>query len=314
MTTRSSPFLVLSTSRALGWHDLLLERGLNPGGEFQCAPSEDNLVCLNAGAPLLIERGEDLDSTCRMQMPTGFATVVPAGQPALWRHHETIHHLHLHISSTLLDRTAEHLGLRCSGTLAGINPAPFHDPHVEQIVQLLRLEMESGVPQGTLYAETLASALSVRLLQREHNLVRLPASPPSAAKLRPELQRAMTFIQDNLAADLSLNTIAQEAGLSCYHFGRLFAEAFGVPPHQYVIQARIERAKTLITQGLLPLGQVAQNVGFSDQSHFTRHFKRLVGVTPRAFAHDTSPSATFFSKTVPEIPLIVQDSRLVAAV
>ena len=124
----------------------------------------------------------------------------------------------------------------------------------------------------------------------------------------------MTFIQDNLASDLSLDAIAQEAGLSCYHFARLFTEAFGIAPHQYVIQARVERAKLLITQSRLPLGEVAQHVGFSDQSHFTRHFKRLVGVTPRAFAHDTSPNATFFSKIVPEIPLIVQDSRPVAAV
>ena len=177
-TTRNSPLVILGTSRELGWHGLLLETGLNPGGEFQCAPSEDHLLCLNAGMPLLIERGEDMDRTCRMQMPTGFATVVPAGQPALWRHRETIHHLHLHLSPILLDRTAEQLGPGRSRTLAGVDPAPFHDPHVELITQLLRLEMESGSPQGALYAETLASALSVRLLQREHDMVRLPVLPP----------------------------------------------------------------------------------------------------------------------------------------
>ncbi len=286
-TTRSSPFVVLGTSRALGWHGMLLETGLNPGGEFQCSPTEDHLLCLNAGDPLLIERGENIDSARRMQMPSGFAAVVPAGQPALWRHRETIFHLHLHLSSTLLDRTAEQLGPGRSSTLAGIDPTPFHDPHVEQITHLLRLEMESGAPQGALYAETLASALSVCLLQREHDTVRLPILPP-AAKVRTELQRAVAFIQDNLASELSLDAIAREAGLSPYHFARLFAEAFGVAPHQYVIQARIERAKMLITQSRLPLGEAAHSVGFSDQSHFTRHFKRLVGVTPRAFVRGTA--------------------------
>ena len=276
---------MLGNSRALGWQGLYLETLLNPGGEFQAAPSGDHLLCLNAGRPLFFERGEDMGRTCRIQMPTGFATVVPAGQPVVWRHHETILHLHLHLSPALLDRTVEQLGLGRSGTLAGVDPAPFHDPHVEQIAQLLRLEMETGAPQGGLYAETLASALSVRLLQREHDRTRLPAlPPPSAAKVRTELQRAMTFIQDNLASDLSLDAVAREAGLSCYHFARLFTEAFGVSPHQYVIQARIERAKSLISQSRLPLGEAAQRTGFSDQSHFTRHFKRLVGVTPRAFA------------------------------
>ena len=292
-TAPNSPFMTLSTSRDLGWHGLLLEMGLNPGGEFQFAPSEEHFLCLNAGAPLFIERGEDTACTCRMQMPSGFATVVPAGQPVVWRHRETIYHLHLHLSPALLDRTAEQLGLERSSILAGIDPAPFQDPHVEQITQLLRLEMESGAPQGGLYAETLASALSVRLLQREHDLTRLPILPLSTAKVRTELQRAMAFIQDNLASDLSLDTIAREAGLSSYHFARLFAEAFGVAPHQYVIQARIERAKTLITQSRLPLGEAAHSVGFSDQSHFTRHFKRLVGVTPRVFARGASLRTSF---------------------
>ncbi len=290
MTTKvaeNAPYKILGTSRDLGWHGLLLETLLSPGNEFLCAPLESHLLCLNIGVPLFVERGEDIGDMRRMQMPGGFAAFVPAGQPALWRHCETIHHLHLHLSPALLGRTAEQLGLGRSGILAGIDPAPFHDPHVEQITQLLRLEMESGAPQGGLYAETLASALSVRLLQREHDTVRLPILPP-AAKVRTELQRAVAFIQDNLASELSLDAIAREAGLSPYHFARLFAEAFGVAPHQYVIQARIERAKTLITQSRLPLGEAAHFVGFSDQSHFTRHFKRLVGMTPRAFVHNTA--------------------------
>ena len=118
----------------------------------------------------------------QMQMPGGFAAVIPAGQPSLWRHSEPAHHLHLHLSPALLNRTAEQITPGRTGTLAGISPTPFYDPHVEQITQLLRLEMESGVPQGGLYAETLASALSVRLLQREHDLTRLPILPLSAAK------------------------------------------------------------------------------------------------------------------------------------
>ncbi len=281
------------TSRQLGWSGLVLEMILHPGGEFQNAPAPNHLVCLNLGGLLCLERGEDGSRIQQQQMPGGFATVIAAGQPSLWRHAATAHHLHLHLSPALLDRTAELMTPGRTGTLAGISAMPFYDPHVEQIAGLLRQEMEAGGPSGNLYAETLASALSVRLLQREHDLAHLPVLPSSPTKLRLELQRATAYIQDNLASDLSLNAIAREAGLSSYHFARLFAEAFGVAPHQYVIQARVERARVLITRDGLPPGEAAQRVGFADQSHLTRHFKRLVGVTPRAFARDTSRRTTF---------------------
>ncbi len=273
------------TSRALGWQGIVVETRLHPGGEFQFAPADDHHLCINLGLPVRLEY-QGAGPFKKVYVPGGFAAVVPAGQPSLWRHTVTVHHLHLYLSPALLAQTAEQIAWGSGGTLAEISSVPFYDPHIEQIALLLRLEMESGAPQGGLYAETLASALSVRLLQREHDLTRLPALPP-AAKVRTELRRAVTFIQDNLASDLPLSAIAQEAGLSVYHFARLFTEAFGIPPHQYVIQARVERAKSLITQSRLPLGEAAQHVGFSDQSHFNRHFKRLVGVTPRTFAHST---------------------------
>jgi AraC-like DNA-binding protein len=70
---------------------------------------------------------------------------------------------------------------------------------------------------------------------------------------------------------------------SC-HFARQFKAATGLPPHQYVIMRRVERAKQFLQSGTdLSLADVAIGVGFSDQSQFSKHFKRLVGVTPRQF-------------------------------
>ena len=76
--------------------------------------------------------------------------------------------------------------------------------------------------------------------------------------------------------------MAAIARLSVYHFARQFRAATGLPPHQYVIAQRVERAKRLL-QGDLSLAEIAAGVGFSDQSVFCHHFKRLVGVTPRQF-------------------------------
>jgi AraC family transcriptional regulator len=78
--------------------------------------------------------------------------------------------------------------------------------------------------------------------------------------------------------------MAAVARLSPYHFARQFKAATGLPPHRYVIARRVERAKQLLQAGTeLSLAQVAARAGFSDQSQFSRHFRRLVGVTPGRF-------------------------------
>jgi AraC family transcriptional regulator len=83
---------------------------------------------------------------------------------------------------------------------------------------------------------------------------------------------------------LTLGQLAAVAHLSAYHFARQFKVATGRPPHQYVISRRIERAQRLLQQDHdISLAEIATCAGFSDQSHFSHHFKRLIGVTPGRF-------------------------------
>ena len=92
------------------------------------------------------------------------------------------------------------------------------------------------------------------------------------------------YIEDQLDASPTLEQMAAVARLSPYHFARQFKTATGLPPHQYVIARRVERAKQLLQGGGdLSLAEVAAHAGFSDQSQFCQHFKRLVGVTPGQF-------------------------------
>jgi AraC family transcriptional regulator len=92
------------------------------------------------------------------------------------------------------------------------------------------------------------------------------------------------YIEEHLEAGPSLEQMAAVARLSVYHFARQFKAATGVPPHQYVILRRVERARHLLQAGTgLSLAEVAACAGFSDQSQFSRHFKRVVGVTPGQF-------------------------------
>jgi AraC-like DNA-binding protein len=99
---------------------------------------------------------------------------------------------------------------------------------------------------------------------------------------RSALVNVRDFIRQNCTRLVTLDELARVSGLSRFHLVRIFAKEFGLPPHAYQIYIQIERAKALLDAGMLP-AVVAAETGFSDQSHFTRHFKKLNGITPRAY-------------------------------
>jgi AraC-like DNA-binding protein len=97
------------------------------------------------------------------------------------------------------------------------------------------------------------------------------------------VKRARDFIEAHYTDNVTLHQLSEVSGLSSFHLSRTFRDIMGVPPHLYLIQVRIERAKTLLTDGW-PLAHVAAETGFTDQSHFTKRFKAVVGVTPGRYA------------------------------
>jgi AraC family transcriptional regulator len=139
------------------------------------------------------------------------------------------------------------------------------------------------MPSRPLAAESLANVLAVHLLR--HVLAHRPPERGHDGTLpRGRLRAVVEYIEEHLDAGVPLEQMAAVARLSPFHFARQFKKATGLPPYQYVIMRRVERAKHLLQRGTgLSLADVAAHAGFSDQSQFTHHFKRLVGVTPRQF-------------------------------
>jgi AraC-like DNA-binding protein len=113
-----------------------------------------------------------------------------------------------------------------------------------------------------------------------------------------QARRLVEYIDAHLAERITLYQLARMAGLSTGHFSRAFKQTFGVPTHAYLIRRRVERAQSLMLSTQLPLSEVALACGMSDQSHFTRMFRRIVGETPNAWrrAHrdalDHAPAAS----------------------
>ena len=156
------------------------------------------------------------------------------------------------------------------------------DPLVHQIGLALKRALENSGSNSRLYAETMTTALMVHLLQYySAQQLTIPTYTGGLSKLK--LQQVVDYIHAHLDRDLSLKELAAVVQMSGHYFSQLFKQSTGITPHQYVIRCRIERAKELLMQGKLTIADVAKVVGFVDQSHFHRHFKRLVGITPKAF-------------------------------
>jgi AraC-like DNA-binding protein len=96
---------------------------------------------------------------------------------------------------------------------------------------------------------------------------------------RQAVRMARSFIDEHFAGSISLEELGRLTNLSPFHLHRVFRRQTGMPPHAYQTQVRVNRAKQLLLRGW-PLAEVALATGFADQSHLTRHFRRLVGVTP----------------------------------
>jgi AraC-like DNA-binding protein len=118
---------------------------------------------------------------------------------------------------------------------------------------------------------------------------RRPARGRDGALPRGTLRAVVAYIEAHLDAGLTLAQLAAAAHRSAYHFARPFTAATGMPPHQHVIASRVARAQQLLHPDRdLSLAEIAARVGFSDQSQFSQHFKRVVGVTPRQFRRSAS--------------------------
>ncbi|SAL84608.1 AraC family transcriptional regulator [Caballeronia terrestris] len=104
------------------------------------------------------------------------------------------------------------------------------------------------------------------------------------------LRRTIEYIEDNLGEPITLNEIAEHAGLSRMHFAAQFKRATGLSPHAFLMERRLETAKSLLIENRLPIVQIAFTVGFNSQAHFTTVFHKATGITPGRWREQSSLS------------------------
>ena len=208
--------------------------------------------------------------------------LVPAGIPGRLRWSGHKDSLHIRLESGLVARVAAE-AFDLDPARLTVPPLDGLDlPHLRAAMGAVGVELTAGAAGGWLAAESLANVLVVHLIR--HVLApRRPERGRDGVLPRGRLRAVLEYVEERLDAGLSLKQMAAVARLSAYHFARQFKAATGLPPHQFVILRRVERARLLLQGGDLSLAEVAAHAGFSGQSVFCHHFKRLVGVTPRQF-------------------------------
>lgn len=259
-------------------HNVILQLRQDPIGSVKLPGIEHTVLCIHVGPAALLSCRRD-GKQYHGTAVHGDVDIIPAYTPSHWVAHDlNDRNLLLALPQSLIHSVAQDTGHNPS-RIEIRNRFQVRDSELELIANAIHREIESGHPSGRLYTEGLVVALTSRLIT-QHSSITQPQRVPRTALSGHRLKQVLSFIEDQLAEDLSLDQIASIADLSPSHLKTLFRQTMGVPVHQYVIQRRVERARTLISQGHLTMAEIAATCGFAHQSHLARHIRRATGLPP----------------------------------
>lgn len=208
----------------------------------------------------------------------GEAIINPAGLFVAPRWSGAVELLLTAIEPGFINRVAAEMG---SGRPVELTPRfHFRDTLLEQLVRTLIAEFEQASPPDRVYADSLTHTLILHLLKK-YSGTRLRPRAAGQGLPQRKLARVVEFIETHLNDDLTLGQLADAVEMSPSYFLTLFKRSTGRAPHQFLIEKRIEKARTLLTQTKLPIADIAVEAGFADQSHLTRLMRRHTGLTPR---------------------------------
>lgn len=233
----------------------------------------------NAGPRLVQERGGQIYEGV---WEVGDILIAPAGQPRGWYVEGTIHTLHIDVEPRFLqDVASEDYGVPL-GHVALRDVFGTRDSRLEYLGKRLLVELETGGMGGSVCVEELTRRFVGHLVQT-YSIQALSECAYKGGLPPQKLRRVQEYICTYLHRQLTLQELAALVPMSPRHFIRAFRRSTGFTPHQYVTHCRIEQAKVLLRNPRLRIADVATQVGFQRQEHFTRHFRIRTSMTPTAY-------------------------------
>jgi AraC family transcriptional regulator len=296
---------VAMSSRGLGWSGLRFERCESRHG-LRELPEGSRHHLIFVGLSTGQVSYETASESAEHEVTPGCVLVVPAWTPLRAKWSARVGYSLMLLDPDVLDRVAhEVFGLSADQYLLRQSERR-NDYAIADIAGVLAREALSRDRAGALFSRSLASILAVHLLRNYATGISGAALEASALVQEQGAQvasatggqpravaQALQFIHQNYARDLTLSDIASAVNLSAFHLARLFKRTLGVSLYQHVLQVRVTSARSLLAGGSSgrSLAEIAAAVGFADQSHLTRHFRRITGVTPRQFRGSTKATA-----------------------
>ncbi len=269
----------ISQRRTLRLAGLTLDRHVSKPNELDFPGCNHHLLCLllSDGNQQKITRiGEQASEKAQRK---GDFWICPAQVTGLWAWDSTDTSLMFVLDPLVLSQTAADMSGIEASRVELLSTIGARDPQIEAIAQLFQTELDTGDIGSSLYTESLTQVLLIHLLR--HYCAFQPKRQPIATSLSSyPFQSVLDYIHSSLDQPLHLADLAAVAGISQYHFCRLFKQSIGVAPYQYVLQQRMEKARELLHQRQHTIVEIALLVGCKDQSRFARQFKQQFGVTP----------------------------------
>jgi AraC family transcriptional regulator len=270
-----------ASSSGLGWRGIAASvQSESPfSGSYDAV--RDHLLVIHVGRPARVA-GRTAGKVVDKMIAPGHFFLWPGGQSLSVELRDPLETVHIYVKRDLVDAIAREFGF-------GEVELEPRLGEIDTLIEALALEVRGIVcdpaSNAALYVASLAHALGARLEHAYSNRTSGRRAPketlPSLNRI--QLDRVDDYIEANLDSRIELENLAAAGGLSAAWFARRFRDVTGLPPHQYVLRRRIERAKHLLTRTDAPIAQIAFDCGFAHQEHLTRVFKRVTGLTPGAF-------------------------------
>ncbi len=280
-------------STAARWQSVLLQTFDQPGcvDRFETASSPDYLLVLSLKGAYDLESFSGASWKRAAYGPGVGGITSPMMQNRLrWRSSSaTVKVLRLYIpESYFLEAGEEYRRAGMKLPLRLPDALQFADPTVFAVAGSLAEQVGLGAPN--LYAEAGARFLAAHLLLTMNRSTVQSRQRNAGNDLTDQrLHRVLEFMENNFARDVTLQTLAGEAGISLFHFTRLFKAKVGVTPHRYVVLLRMQHARSLLRRTDLSIAEVALESGYAHLGHFAAAFKREFGLLPRAFRGQERP-------------------------
>jgi AraC family transcriptional regulator len=269
----------LLSSRSLDWHGLVAELRCDSNLDV-VLPYPDHVIAVILGGGGTVRQSR-AGCTWQRSVGPGDAIITCAGEPKRWQYVDDIIAVVLRLSRRYLDKlAAEQHGLHHEGVKIK-DAFSVRDAFLQEAAMRFLKALE---PQSSRRADidSLVRSLGVHLLTR-YALQPTRALPRFPGMAPVKLRHALDYIEANLHRDLSVSDIAEQVMMSESYFSHVFRHTVGLPPHRYLRDRRVERAKALLRAGDMPLSEIAQRVGCSSASNFSVMFHRATGTPPGAY-------------------------------